>query len=171
MIDLSGFLFQPLFHQSAYLELNGTFGWDGNALECLWILSNPGSTDARFKHAEVSEFQAVTVTKLVDDLVEEFLNDAFHKDTLGPCGIRDSVDEFFLCDGGHIVSSFGFVCCEFAPDTHNHGGCPSKTTFAQVILLQWVRAIKMDLKPVRQSGKYGKILIDARLTLDDSRSA
>lgn len=88
-------------HDAADLELYGSLLWNLDALERLGILGGACRTDLALKHAEVTEFQAVAATQLIDDVIQKALNNALHHDTLLAGLIRKSVNQVLLGDRVH----------------------------------------------------------------------
>ena len=82
MVAAFRFGLQLGLHHAADLELDRAFRGDLDAFERLGVLSRSGGSLFTLEDPEVSEFQPVTASKLVNDLVEKALNDALDDDTL-----------------------------------------------------------------------------------------
>jgi len=93
---------ESLFHDSADLELDGSFFGHRDALEGFGVLSDASGPDLAFENAEVSELQAVTVPQFLDDFVEEPLDHKLDDDALIAGLVGNAIDKFFLCDGSHV---------------------------------------------------------------------
>jgi hypothetical protein len=99
---------QPLLHQPADLELDGSFGGDFDLFQSLGVLRGAGGTDLALEHAEVAEFEAVALAQFLHDLVQKALHDALDQDPLGARLLGDTIDQLFLGHRGHgQLQSFG----------------------------------------------------------------
>jgi len=90
-----------LLHQPTHFELDGPLFRNFDRLKRLGVLSLARFANLGLKDTEVSEFQAVAFAELVDDLVQELLNDPFYLNATLRRVISDSINQFFLGDGGH----------------------------------------------------------------------
>ena len=88
-------------HHTANLELHGALLRDFDPFKRFWILSGTSLAELALKHAEVSELQAVTSAKLLNNVIQEELNYPFDDDSLIAGAVGDSVDEVFFGDGSH----------------------------------------------------------------------
>ena len=84
------------FHDPANLEFNCSLFRHFDALERLRILCRSGGTNTALKYAEVSKFQAVTLAKFLDDVIQEALNNAFDNDSLVARAVGVSIVRSFL---------------------------------------------------------------------------
>src|SRR5207253_2482667 len=59
------------FHHSADLELHGPLLRDLDALQGLRVLSGAGLANLALKNAEVPEFQPVSMTEFIDNIIQK----------------------------------------------------------------------------------------------------
>ena len=72
-----------------------------NLVECLGVLRFALGSHLAFKHAEIAKFETIAARELLDNLVQELLNDAFHNVAFAALGLRDAIDQFLFCDCRH----------------------------------------------------------------------
>ena len=88
----------PLPHQPPGLEHHPAPSRYLDFLQSLGVLCSPGRRGLGLKDAKVAELQAVALSKLGDDLVQEFLNHGLHPGMRRAGAFGDAVNQvFFRC--------------------------------------------------------------------------
>jgi len=105
-VDLHRDEAEILLHQPPHLKFYSPLRGYFNTLECFGILGDSCCSCARFKNTEVTELQAVIITQLGNDFIEESLYYSLDQNPLCLCPLRNSTDKFFLRNCCHRLPRF-----------------------------------------------------------------